>query len=96
MTELPSPDPLFHQPVRTRLAVLLSREEVSFMELKQRLEITDGNLDAHLKKFAAAGFLHSQTILKGRSNTVYHLSPSGMAAFKDYQRVVKQLMDAAG
>ena len=96
MTELPSPDPLFHQPVRTRLAVLLSREEVSFMDLKQRLGITDGNLDAHLKKFAAAGYLHSQTVLKGRSNTVYHLSPSGHEAFRQYQQILEELLAAAG
>ena len=45
MNELPNLDPTFHQPVRTRLAVLLSQGPVSFSKLKGALQITDGNLD---------------------------------------------------
>ncbi|RED45106.1 winged helix DNA-binding protein [Aestuariispira insulae] len=71
---------------------MLAREEISFTDLKNRLGVTDGNLDAHLKKFAAAGFLHSQTVLKGRSNTVYHLSPSGMKAFESYCLQIRGLL----
>ena len=81
---LPRLDPIFHQPVRTRLSVLLRRGEHSFSELKTALQITDGNLDAHMKKLTAAGYVHSRMILEGRPHTKYQLSPSGITAFDSY------------
>ena len=84
---VPSPpalDALFHQPVRSRLALLLFVDELSFAQLKSALTITDGNLDAHLKKLSAAGYLHSQMVLTGRPHTIYRLSNSGKEAFESY------------
>ncbi|MEM6340215.1 MAG: transcriptional regulator [Pseudomonadota bacterium] len=81
---IPVPTAIFHQPVRTRLALILFLGEASFSELKGRLEITDGNLDAHLKKLSAAGYLHSRMVLEGRPHTVYRLSESGTKAFRKY------------
>lgn len=55
---MPNPpllDPIFHQTVRTRLGSLLDAGACSFAELKTRLGVTDGNLDAHLRKLSAAG-----------------------------------------
>ena len=50
-------DPLLHQPIRTRLAAYLAaRGETTFTELKRVLEVTDGNLEGHIKKLLAAGF----------------------------------------
>ncbi|MDH3241542.1 MAG: transcriptional regulator, partial [Alphaproteobacteria bacterium] len=45
-------------------------------QLRAELGITDGNLDAHLRKFATAGYLHSEMITEGRPHTIYRLSPS--------------------
>ncbi len=80
----PVPNPIFHQPMRTRLGLLLYVGEPSFSQLKASLSITDGNLDAHLKKLGAAGYLHSRMRLEGRPHTVYCLSESGAAAFREY------------
>lgn len=77
-------DAIFHQPVRTRLSLLLYRGEPSFSQLKASLSITDGNLDAHLKKLGAVGYLHSRMVVEGRPHTVYCLSESGAAAFREY------------
>ena len=77
-------DAIFHQPVRTRLSLLLYRGEPSFSQLKASLSITDGNLDAHLKKLGAVGYLHSRMVVEGRPHTVYCLSESGASAFHDY------------
>ena len=90
---LPTLDPIFHQPVRTRLAALLRRGEQSFAELKAALKITDGNLDAHMKKLTAAGYIHSRFVIKGRPQTRYMLSPSGIAAFENYSIALKQILD---
>lgn len=92
---LPNLDPVFHQPVRTRLALHLFLQEPSFSELKSALSITDGNLDAHLKKLSAAGFLHSQMVIEGRPHTLYRLSESGVEAFNCYLSFLRLICEAA-
>src|SRR3954453_10966058 len=77
-------DPVFHQVVRTHLASFLNVGPCSFTELKNRLGVTDGNLDAHLRKLSAAGYLHSRMVIKDRPQTVYSFSPSGKRAFAAY------------
>ena len=81
--------------MRTRLGLLLYTGEPSFSELKARLSITDGNLDAHLKKLGAAGYLHSRMRLEGRPHTVYCLSESGAAAFRQYLDFLDKISAAA-
>ena len=93
MADLPKLDPVFHQHVRTRLAVLLRSEAHSFSQLKSNLGITDGNLDAHLRKLSAAGYLHSRTALEGRPHTIYQLSESGIEAFDLYATSFGKLID---
>jgi DNA-binding MarR family transcriptional regulator len=84
MQDRPVLDPVFHQVVRTHLATLLNAGPCSFTELKNRLGVTDGNLDAHLRKLSAAGYLHSRMVVKERPQTVYSFSPSGKRAFAAY------------
>ncbi len=91
----PVPNPIFHQPVRTRLGLLLYMGEPSFSQLKTALSITDGNLDAHLKKLGAAGYLHSRMMLDGRPHTVYCLSQSGADAFQEYLDFLEVIRSAA-
>lgn len=88
-------DAIFHQPVRTRLCLLLYRGEPSFSQLKASLSITDGNLDAHLKKISAVGYLHSRMVLEVRPHTVYCLSESGASAFREYLDCLEAIFTAA-
>ncbi|MFN5615961.1 MAG: winged helix-turn-helix domain-containing protein, partial [Brevundimonas sp.] len=39
------------------MAYLAGAEEADFATLKQKLELTDGNLSVHLKKLEEAGFV---------------------------------------
>lgn len=86
MMKAPPPvlDLIFHQPVRTRLCLLLYLGEPSFSQLRDTLSITDGNLDAHLKKLSTVGYLHSRMVVEVRPHTVYCLSESGASAFRKY------------
>jgi predicted ArsR family transcriptional regulator len=88
-------DAIFHQPVRTRLSLLLYRGEPSFSQLKASLSITDGNLDAHLKKLGTVGYLHSRMVVEGRPYTVYCLSESGTSAFREYLRCLEVICTSA-
>ena len=93
--ELPPSARVFHQAVRTRLALILFLSERSFTQLKAALSITDGNLDAHLRKLSAAGYLHSRMVTEGRPRTLYRLSESGGEAFRSYVACLREMCDAA-
>jgi DNA-binding MarR family transcriptional regulator len=79
-------DPLLHQPLRTQLtAFLAGAGEATFAELKRQLDVSDGNLDSHLKKLIAANYV---TMRKddsaGRIQTCYTLTKTGNKALQKY------------
>ncbi|OSM02380.1 transcriptional regulator [Magnetofaba australis] len=87
-------DPLLHQPVRTRLAALLAgREGASFSELKKALELTDGNLDAHMRKLLQAEYVEAERHGVGpKGQTVYALTAKGRTAFQHYVAALEKLL----
>ncbi|MES2888476.1 MAG: transcriptional regulator [Pseudomonadota bacterium] len=93
----PSLDPLLHQPLRSQVAAyLVGRGEATFSELKRVLQCTDGNLEAHLKKLIAAGYLQPERRSDGaRGQTAYRLTPVGRSAFADYLLHLQQLFNLA-
>lgn len=87
-------DPILHQPIRTRIvAFLVARGEATFTELKQTLDITDGNLEAHMKKLKSSGYIatHKQSG-RGRPQTLYSVTQTGSAAFKEYIECLQKLL----
>ncbi len=91
MTTSPSPSKtglhaVLHQPVRTQIvAYLVGRREATFTELKQVLQVSDGNLESHLKKLLAAKYIATRKDDRGtRTQTVYSLTKSGEAALRQY------------
>lgn len=87
-------DPLLHQPLRTQIAAFLAGAgEATFTELRQRLEVSDGNLESHLKKLIAAGYVsvrkHSG---EGRPQSSYALTPLGREALQGYIAALQRLL----
>ena len=87
---------ILHQPVRTQLvAFLMTRENATFKELKETLEITDGNLDAHIKKLITEKYIKSKKVAgKGRPQTFYALTKKGTQAFREYVQTLQILLHA--
>lgn len=87
-------DPVLHQPIRTRIAAyLVARGEATFTELKQALDATDGNLEAHMKKLTANGYI--KTIKKtsaSRPQTLYKMTQKGNIAFTKYIHALQSLL----
>ncbi len=79
-------NPILHQPARTQLvAYLAGRGEATFSEFKRLLDLTDGNLDAHLKKLVDAGYLTlRKEVGMGRPQTVFSLTNTGREALAAY------------
>ena len=87
-------DPILHQPIRTRMvAYLVARQEATFVDIKEVVGITDGNLAAHMKKLFAAGYVVARREEQdGRSQTLYAITEAGTKAFKDYVKVLQSII----
>lgn len=87
---------ILHQPVRTRIvAYLAARGCVTFTDLKNALDITDGNLEAHLKKLLAENYVlvKKENEVGSRPQSLYYLSEIGLAAFKEYVHNLQAILN---
>src|SRR3984893_14605630 len=67
------------------MSVLLVNDEVNFNDLKQLLELTDGNLASHLTNLEENGYIKVHKGFIGRkTNTTYSITKAGEKAFKEH------------
>lgn|SRR5574343_1056300 len=87
-------DPLLHQPLRTQLvAFLAGAGEQTFTDLKRQLGVSDGNLDAHLKKLLAADYIAVRKDSgNGRPQSLYVLTNNGRNALNTYVQALQSLL----
>ena len=79
-------DDLIHSRLRLAvMAVLASVERADFTFLRDKVNATDGNLGAHLRKLEDAGYVSAQKRFVDRKPvTDYRLTAQGRAAFDAY------------
>lgn len=79
-------DRVIHERVRLAIvSALASAQSLSFNELKELLEITDGNLSVHARKLEEAGFVTCEKFFVDRvPRTEYQLTNSGRKALDQY------------
>ena len=87
-------DSLLHQPLRTQLvAFLAGAGEQTFSDLKRQLDVSDGNLDAHLKKLLAADYVATRKESgNGRPQSFFVLTPKGLTALGTYVKTLHRLL----
>ena len=78
-----------HQPVRLRImAALVTLEagnEVDFTYLRDLLEVTDGNLGAHLRKLEDAGYIAvNKTFIERKPRTFVAATAAGRKVFQEH------------
>ena len=78
------------------MSALVVNGEMNFNDLKEVLEVTDGNLASHLKPLEENKFIKVDKGFVGRkTNTVYQVTRAGEKAFKSHidalQRMIKAL-----
>ena len=65
------------------MSALLVNEEVNFNDLKELIQVTDGNLASHLKTLEESGYVKFQKGFIGRkTNTTYSITKTGEKEFK--------------
>jgi DNA-binding transcriptional ArsR family regulator len=83
---IPDLDRLIHERLRLGIiSALAARQSMSFRELRDLLETSDGNLAVHARKLEEAGYVDCEKSFDGRiPRTEYRLTRQGRAALDKY------------
>jgi len=97
---MPELDELIHQPVRLRIMSALTslepRKQVDFSFLKDKLDLTDGNLGAHLRALEDAGYLTlEKTFVERRPKTFVSASAAGRKAFTAHVAALQAILNSS-
>jgi DNA-binding transcriptional ArsR family regulator len=91
-------DRLIHE--RMRLAIvsaLAVNESLSFIELRDLIGATDGNLSVHARKLEEGGYVDCQKTFEGRvPRTDYRLTRQGREALERYLSHMEGIIQAVG
>jgi DNA-binding MarR family transcriptional regulator len=87
-------DPLIHERLRLGiLSALVVQESLSFTELRDLLQTTDGNLSVQARRLEVAGYVVCDKKFEGRKpKSTYRLSPAGRAALEEYLATLSSLL----
>ncbi len=94
MTPIEHLNKLFDSRIRLGImSALVVNASVNFNELKELMDITDGNLASHLKTLEENGFIKVEKGFIGRkTNTTYSITKVGEKAFKVHLDALAQMI----
>jgi DNA-binding MarR family transcriptional regulator len=93
----PNLDRLIHERLRLGIiSALAANESLTFSDLKNLMNTTDGNLSVHARKLEDAGYISVSKFFEGRlPKTEYKLTPAGRTALENYlshmESLIKQM-----
>lgn len=87
-------DPLIHERLRLGILSALAVEEaLSFTELRELLQTTDGNLSVQARKLEAAGYVTCDKKFEARKpKSTYRLSDDGRVALESYLATLSSIL----
>ena len=91
-------DRVFHEKARLGImtAMVGSTDGLNFIDLKQLCDLTDGNLNRHLKVLVDTGILSVKKTGQGRNtNSLYKITAKGRRAFEKYLSALETILNAA-
>lgn len=91
------PDPIIHQPARLKIMAALkalpSREQLEFVRLKSIVNMTDGNLGAHIVTLEQAGYVAVEKDFVGKKpRTRLRMTGAGRRAFENYIAFLREIV----
>jgi DNA-binding MarR family transcriptional regulator len=79
------------------MSALVVNAENNFNDLKELIDVTDGNLASHLKTLEENGFIKVQKGFIGRkTNTIYTITKAGEKAFRQHLEALEQMIKSMG
>jgi DNA-binding MarR family transcriptional regulator len=90
-------DRLIHERLRLGIvSALAANESLTFNELKNLLDTTDGNLSVHARKLEDAEYVACEKSFEGRvPRSVYRLTAAGRRALEKYVAHMEAILRAA-
>ena len=91
-------DPLIHERLRLGiLSALVVQENLTFTELRDLLQTTDGNLSVQARRLESAGYITCDKKFEDRKpKSTYRLSSAGRAALEEYLETLSSLLPDIG
>jgi DNA-binding MarR family transcriptional regulator len=91
---------VIHQPARLRIMAVLAglapEIQVTFNYLKDALDLTDGNLGAHLHKLEEAGYVTiTKTFVRNKPQTYAEATEAGRQAFAEHSAALKEILESS-
>ncbi len=88
-------DRVIHEKGRLAImSMLAASAELSFTEIRDTLQMTDGNVTAHLRTLHESGYVtFTKSMEAGRGVTTYALTATGRKAFAAYLDLLEQIVD---
>ena len=75
------------------MSLLAASPQLSFTELRDTLQMTDGNITAHARTLHEAGYIAVTKVFQGgRQVTSYSLTAEGRTAFASYINLLEQIV----
>jgi DNA-binding MarR family transcriptional regulator len=89
-------DKLIHERLRLGIiSALAANDSMSFSDLKNLLQTTDGNVSVHARKLEEAGYIACEKSFKGRVPlTEYRITDAGREALNRYLNHMEALINA--
>lgn len=89
-------DKLIHERLRLGIiSALAANDSMSFGDLKNLLQTTDGNISVHARKLEDAGYILCEKSFKGRVPlTEYRITDAGREALNRYLNHMEALINA--
>ncbi|HMJ09067.1 MAG TPA: transcriptional regulator [Pyrinomonadaceae bacterium] len=89
-------DKVIHERMRLGIiSAVAANKKVSFTDLKNLLNTTDGNISVHTRKLEEAGYLTCEKSFKGRMPlTEYAITKEGKKALERYLNHMEALINA--
>ena len=79
------------------MSALAVNDEVNFNELKELIEVTDGNLASHLKTLEDNAYVKVEKGFIGRkTNTTYRITKAGEKAFRNHLDALEKMIRSIG
>ena len=90
-------DRVIHEKGRLAIMSLLAASpELAFTELRDTLEMTDGNVTTHIRTLQEAGYIAvSKSYQNNRPLTTCSMTAAGRKAFADYISLLEQIVQQA-
>ena len=75
------------------MSALMVNSHVSFNDLKELLDVTDGNLASHLKYLEKENYVSvKKSFIERKPNTIYQITDAGKMAFEKHLNILEQIL----